>query len=397
MIQFGKGGVHYLAIVLGLLFFVLLVSGFIGFDNSGELRFGPPSITARPPFIGEIESTDYLVGNFFGKIIFWKTFSDAESHLFWREAGSSDEFNDCESTPPRYPGTLHTCPLINEINGRPSPGTYEFYIEAKDINKKYLEDNNSNYYQFEVLGNLSEAGITKIADFPNNQFIYSDYSSDGFDFDNDNNREFILKENVNVNLARFHFYEAQGDNIFAPVASFDVPVSAAGYYAKLSDIDDSDGDSLKELLITGVIPSQMISYHKIYESTSESSYPSQLSWEISYPSGQDYALDGAIDDLDNDGKKEVISVRSLHGSDNFVTIYENTGDNSYQEVYEENFRFNQYNEQIGAFDTCNDLDNDGKKEFIIAGGGLYGEPDLRVIENTGDNSYQEVYRTPLVE
>jgi hypothetical protein len=93
-------------------------------------------------------------------------------------------------------------------------------------------------------------------------------------------------------------------------------------------------------------------------------------------------------DLDQDGKKELIIANHpiLWGKPDVLHIYENVSDNTYQEVFT-------YVDTVYDFGVMEitDLDADGNLELcVFSGGGPPGwtlDPYLILFENTGDNSF----------
>lgn len=121
---------------------------------------------------------------------------------------------------------------------------------------------------------------------------------------------------------------------------------------------------------------------RIYEAPDTNSYPSNLVWETSLSSNIHAPAKGGVD-LDQDGKKEIIVANNLFSIAHTVRIYENVGDNDYQLVFETPVI-------DGPLDSIvvGDFDNDGKMEFIAS-----NRNELIIYENNGDNSYVETFRT----
>lgn len=191
------------------------------------------------------------------------------------------------------------------------------------------------------------------------------------------------------------------------------------------DIGDADNDNLTDLVGQNNFVGGTIN---IYESLSPDTFPTELVWKADSHSfvGWTYTR---ITDLDRDGLKEVTF------RDGPIFVYENIGDNSYEKVTSfgteislyYGFSFGDYDQDslteivisgssgdvlvyecvendsfvhvwwdsVPAHNayyplSCNDMDSDGKSEFIIHGRefGLYY---LGIFEAIGDNDYTPVW------
>ncbi len=95
---------------------------------------------------------------------------------------------------------------------------------------------------------------------------------------------------------------------------------------------------------------------------------------------------GAIADFDHDGKVEF-----AFKTRNYVSVYECLSDNLYDEVFRDTLPRIQNRNGVDLC-TGNDLDGDGKEEIII---GCYGDPSeyyLWIYEAVGDNQYEIAFR-----
>jgi Secretion system C-terminal sorting domain/FG-GAP-like repeat len=155
-----------------------------------------------------------------------------------------------------------------------------------------------------------------------------------------------------------------------------------------NDIGDIDRDSLPDLVGLNLEDTNPLNKTTWFlSSTQESpdsiSYPESLSWYYRcaiQDNGSSYYF---TDDLDGDGRKEIMkAVPSLELGH---TIWENTGNNQNQVVWNCTTRVaDGFNYAFGDFDL------DGKKEFITAGLGSSGR--VSVFENTGPDSYELIYQ-----
>ncbi|MBI4725933.1 VCBS repeat-containing protein [candidate division TA06 bacterium] len=152
------------------------------------------------------------------------------------------------------------------------------------------------------------------------------------------------------------------------------------YFIYNFDIGDLDGDGFTDVVAESVIGSD--ESIKIHESPALDSFPTSLVWEFNHPDYDENNYLTITNDLDQDGKKEFIwhYLKPIH-------IFECTGDNSYQEVWTDTSR---YKGEI----QCGDFDCDGKKDFLTTGhGGPISDGRIDVWENTtvGVDSYAKAW------
>lgn len=203
----------------------------------------------------------------------------------------------------------------------------------------------------------------------------------GLDFDSDGKKEFILRD-FPLDSTTLYFVENTADNSFINASA--LTIGTGSYYP--ADIGDSDGDGILELLTYG---RDNNFYTRLYEGTASSTYPSQVSFQI--PTGW-WTVGAKIDDLDKDGKKEIVFGGQDSNYLHKVQVYENTGNNSYIPVYSTTVPDIHTSQ---CFTTLDDIDNDGKKEMIY--GGLTPDSSvMHIYENSGDNNFSEVWSYPLL-
>jgi len=160
------------------------------------------------------------------------------------------------------------------------------------------------------------------------------------DLNNNGKPELILKKRTtyeaygntwtNNSDTYLEFYESDADNQFSlkHTIVMDVIVWQATFVAV--DTGDSDNDNLKEVLTTGRIGNDF--HVRLYEAETTNSYPSRISWDAikSYDNLETHSGIGMAD-TDNDGKQEIITIGTA-GSETFIKIYENTGNDQYSEI-----------------------------------------------------------------
>ncbi|MCK4352047.1 T9SS type A sorting domain-containing protein [candidate division WOR-3 bacterium] len=246
-------------------------------------------------------------------------------------------------------------------------------------------------------------------------------------FDTNHN---LKNELIMLNTGAYtNIYENTNDNEYYKVCSLPYRFCpcAVGYI---------DEDSLTDLIVAKYFEPVGGTLF-VFESPSFNSFPTQPIWKIN-TAFDPVVMPSQITDLDNDGKRELfISNSQWHE----IYIYENTGDNSYELVFQQggltfgemvwgDFDLDGHNEFIfggqhgevyawehttgdnydfiweDTVDTynvyhhrkANDMDQDGKPEFIVMGcnnvGGQFRYL-FTVFETTGDNQYEPVWSTSI--
>ena len=154
-------------------------------------------------------------------------------------------------------------------------------------------------------------------------------------------------------------------------------------------VGDTDGDGNPDIIVSDHPTSGGAKIY-VFENTGDDSY--HLVWN----SGTTFTMPLCymeIGDQDGDGKLEIIAVESI-GTNPFngkIHVFENNGDNTYQDVWNSGVDLRGI-EPTGLF-LGEDADNDGKREIIIGTGYQCGDRKIRVYENTGDNAYQQVWNS----
>ncbi|NOT34260.1 MAG: T9SS type A sorting domain-containing protein [Candidatus Eisenbacteria bacterium] len=186
------------------------------------------------------------------------------------------------------------------------------------------------------------------------------------DTDHDGRNEVIVYVNDNFTY-HYRILEAQGNNVYADEYSGDPLLPYA--------VGDLDADGKSEII------GQQGSYVYVYESSDASTYPTNLVWTS--PAMSNIVGFTAIGDTDRDGKAEIIHSMNLLGGSSELFIYENTGDNSFAEVYHTIV-------EPGAASgekVIGDFDGDGLTE--IAFSGVSG--DISVYESSADNTWSRTW------
>ena len=146
------------------------------------------------------------------------------------------------------------------------------------------------------------------------------------------------------------------------------------------DIGYLDNDSLTDAVVQCNLGG-VTSYAVVFESRDYYSYPTQIVWQWRYEINGGGVSPSFIADLDRDGRVDLLTV------DNPVLyVFECTGDNQYQKVWWDTLQ------PEGAYlAAIGDYDQDNRSEFVM------GTPSGFVIvyECSGDNQYREVFRDTL--
>jgi len=139
-------------------------------------------------------------------------------------------------------------------------------------------------------------------------------------------------------------------------------------------ITDLDGDGKTDLV------GQAGGWIRIFESTSATTYPTELVWESAPMSNVLNWI--AVGDTDRDGHMEILhSENGFSGRQTVLHIFENTGDNSYQEVYQSTIPGGVGKKIIA------DFDGDGRTEIGLHSGGW-----VYVYEAKADNAWEITWR-----
>jgi len=188
---------------------------------------------------------------------------------------------------------------------------------------------------------------------------------------------------------RHEVWEHQGWNrfslVFADTGEYPYPPGITTGNAIPFAAGDVDNDGLTDIVCITVEPDSTYPdtvYNVVItiESPDSFSYPSRLSWCYRY--GNNFVIPNPTDylpDLDKDGHREIFSATPSMGA----CFWENVGDNQNELVWVENTH-------PGYRLTYGDFDLDGKMNFASASLGSDGT--MSVWECTGDDQYEVVYQ-----
>ena len=241
-------------------------------------------------------------------------------------------------------------------------GSYDFFITSRNAaGLETVDNNNGQFYRAEVIGRpISPNGFVETSTGLPPMHLASVTA----DFDRDSLREIIGWPLTDTPVSGIQIYEQSGKTyqlrhtgttVFEPWA-----------------VDDTDDDGLLEILGSTEERTFLI------ESVTRNGYPERIIWEsLAMVSAQ-------IDDLDGDGRKEII------GADNNndrIRIFENRGNDTYEQIISlknETDGSNVFGERF----AISDFDGDGRME-LLAGD---SEGELFIYESIGDDLLIETWR-----
>ncbi len=222
--------------------------------------------------------------------------------------------------------------------------------------------------------------VERIATVPWNRRVLT--QAQGFDLDHDGMREFVLGRGSPAYV--LEIYENNGDNSFSLSHSLNLSAGVInGDFAIPRDAGDADNDGLSDLVVYGVASAR---YLGIYESVSSNGYPTAtLVWESPGWNGQ--IIGGIIADTDRDGKSEIAFSGYAPGFvEVALAVFENTGDNSYEQIFNLTLPG-----EFQTLEVMNDLDQDGRDEIVFCRTGV-----CRIVEAVDDNTFLEVWSDTLI-
>ena len=148
-----------------------------------------------------------------------------------------------------------------------------------------------------------------------------------------------------------------------------------------------DGDAYTDYLYLGAPTRQYVGVYEYNPFTNSLEYVMRYNYTV-----VDTWVEGfAVGDFDGDTKPEFV-IGGIHGK---VGVFESTGDNDYQLIWQGVVTTN------NAYMLCgtNDIDKNGKQELWVGGDAYYNRnavTRLSCFESNGNNSYQIVARIDLL-
>ncbi len=198
----------------------------------------------------------------------------------------------------------------------------------------------------------------------------------GGDTDHDGQNEVVFTvARPETFCLKTHIWETRSPNRYTLAAVF----GDTGFTNH--EVGQFDGDSLIDII--GLNYDNRIPWEyplAMYESPDYGRHPTQLSWQWVIPI-RATPSDFRVCDLDNDGRKEIFF--STWG-EQIIYILENCGNNRFAPVWGDTLRGNAFAHSFGDFDL------DGRNEFVTSGINVEYE-NVQVFECTGDNQYQRTW------
>jgi hypothetical protein len=221
----------------------------------------------------------------------------------------------------------------------------------------------------------------------------------GFDTDEDGWGEFFCAYSDQHPNNYILMYEATADNTYELVWSFNFPLPANTFpQVAVGDIDNS---GVVDIIVTmpsvvGTEPNPPrlwffewngVQGENVYGRVINDELIPNSQWNFGVDDGYDFRpYSQIIEDIDNDGKNELISGVRVAGSNNREVVVSSvngqlTGFGSWQVEY----RFSESHGGSLYSATTGDLDGDGNKEIYAM---IWNNFTFRLFENTGDGQFE---------
>lgn len=120
---------------------------------------------------------------------------------------------------------------------------------------------------------------------------------------------------------------------------------------------------------------------QVYESVDSTSYPTELVW--SSPDLSNVGGNTTIGDTDRDGRMEIIHSQNFFGGNSNLIIFENTGDDTFEQVYSSTV----FGNASSGEKAITDLDGDGLLEIAFIGGGGW----VYVYESPANDTWEVIW------
>ncbi|MCD6334823.1 MAG: S8 family serine peptidase, partial [Candidatus Latescibacteria bacterium] len=287
------------------------------------------TVDHTPPKIEHIWIAERMDGVRWACFIEWRTDDAATGQVCLRPSGSDQAYRSLDAN-------LFSATHSLEISQNLSPGTYDFFITARNKAGRTAQSADSTFtLRADV---VPEQGYGKVTELP-----YGYLAPQCADFDGDGKKEIILMPYGDSPYQPVEFYECTSDNSFERV--FTLSEAFLPW-----NVCDADRDGKWELM--GVQAARLL----LFESPDAHSFPSEEIWR-----GDD-VWGGEVFDLDRDGRLEIIArsdrVKAL-------TVFEHDGDDRFPKIKPLLLNPTTGDNDIGTRFAIGDYDGDGRAEIIF--------------------------------
>jgi subtilisin family serine protease len=290
------------------------------------------TVDHSPPKITDVRAEIWLNEDHYTTAILWNTDDVTSGDVYYRQVAGLAPFAPLNTG---FNSNKQALFLSNNV----SAGEYEYYIKSRNAaGLETIDDNNGMYYRAEITNaTVTPNGFHSIpVDLPAMQIATATA-----DFDQDGQLEIVGMETGGAGYAPVKIYERNDAGNYELVFT-----SQDSYYPWA--VGDTDGDGLLEILGNDVERTFLM------ECRPGMVYPRHKIWEMEGIWG------GQLVDIDHDGKQEIIS---RYDETNAIAIYAATGDNSYQNVAMlENPT--EGSNGLGTTFAIGDFDGDGRVEIV---------------------------------
>ena len=269
-----------------------------------------------------------------------------------------------------------TYPAIGDINGN---GRVELYGFEKD----YTSD-----YTCVVAKEMNVSGtFDSVWSYNPSTFARNVYDIDG---DGGLDLHLISEESDTVihwTIVKTIVFTKPEEDSLATHLSFEYQAEDSNTAQYNPRFEKLDGDAFTDYLYLGAPTRQYVGVYEYNPFTNSLEYVMRYNYTV-----VDTWVEGfAVGDFDGDNKPEFV-IGGIHGK---VGVFESTGDNAYQLIWQGVVTTN------NAYMLCgtNDIDKNGKQELWIGGDAYYNGnavTRLSCFESNGNNSYEIVARIDLL-